>query len=140
MMMEMMKQIMSRMEALEGRKAATMTPPSQEPTAPQIPPTTYIERCAKFPDPEKFDSDRAQYPTFRYQARAKLEADYRDISEKAQVDYIFQRYTGDVARVLLPWILNQAALTLQGLWAFIDLQFDDPHLKSKAIDQLHGIR
>jgi hypothetical protein len=140
-MMEMLKQMMNRMEMLENQRAATSTLPSQEPISPVISPaTTYIERRAKFPDPEKFNGDRTQYLTFRYQARAKLEADYKNSPGKAQVDYVFQRCTGDAARVLLPWILNQAAPTSQGLWAFMDLQFDDPHLKSKAIDQLHGIR
>lgn len=137
-MMDMLRQMMNRIDTLENR---TLGPASTPPTRASTPPQAAAsEKRVKFPDPEKFDGDRSRYAIFRYQARAKLEADYRSCSEKAQVDYVFQRCIGNAAKVLLPWIVNQPSPSLQGLWSFMDLQFDDPHQKTKAMDQLSGIR
>jgi hypothetical protein len=57
MMMEMMRQIMDRMDALENRKAAPTIQPTRSPTPPQ--PSAIPKR--RFPNPELFDGTRNKY-------------------------------------------------------------------------------
>ena len=127
---------------MEEQKVTHTTPPMQAPTFPppiQLASTT--EKQSKFPDPEPFDGDRMTYATFRFKAKAKLRNDLAKHSEQYQIKYIMGRTKGYAASVVLPWCESYAEISLvDQMWAFLDQQFDDPHLKARALDQLNSLR
>jgi hypothetical protein len=64
--------------------------------------------------------DRKLYPTFCHKARSKLSnnARYFD-TEQSKTSYIFQRLTGQAARVLLLWIKRNIDCTMEEMWDFM---------------------
>ncbi|KAF2652443.1 hypothetical protein K491DRAFT_718954 [Lophiostoma macrostomum CBS 122681] len=63
MVMELMQQMMNRMEVLEKRMhAPAPTTPTRAPT----PPPAAIVSKKRFPDPEPFDGTRAKYQAWKY--------------------------------------------------------------------------
>jgi hypothetical protein len=144
-MMEMLSPIANRLEALErkqGDRRSDASPALATPPPPEAAETPQAAaRRNKYPHPELFDGDRTRYPSFRYKAKAKLRNDYVGASDTARIDYIVSRCTDKASDVLLPWAeRNQPHGSVEDLWTFLDQQYDDPHLKLKALDQLSNLR
>jgi hypothetical protein len=106
-----------------------------------LPQESFISKKPRFPDPDTFDGDRKLYPTFRHKARSKLfnDARYFD-TEQSKTSYIFQRLTGQAARVLLPWIERNIDCTMKEMWDFMDSRFKDPYAEERAMDKLNAAR
>ena len=140
MMMEMMQQMMSRMEALEKARIAPTTPQPQTPTPIPLPTGVQKTGRSKYPDPERFDGDRNKYPQFRYEAKAKLRHSSLHQAHSYQIDYIMSRTKDRASKTLLPWVeRNIQSATIDELWAFMDRQFKDPHQRSRALDKLRHL-
>ncbi|KAF1941027.1 hypothetical protein EJ02DRAFT_309978, partial [Clathrospora elynae] len=62
-------------------------------------------RKKKFPDPDSFDGDQKNYPVFKQQLKAKLEADPEDFPNARRVyDYTLMQTSGPAARIMLSFI------------------------------------
>jgi hypothetical protein len=145
-LLEMLTPLTARLNVLEqqqtaqkpqvptpGNPAITLPNPQQLYDAPRHQP--------KFPHPELFDGDRPKYAAFRYKTKAKLRNEYDRLSDEAKISYVVSRCTERASDVILPWAeQNQDRCSIGDLWVFLDQQYDDPHLKSKALDQLSSLR
>jgi hypothetical protein len=145
-LLEMLTPMTARLNALEQQqklqKPQVTTPESMLSTPPN-PQQLYepVQRPPKFPHPELFDGDRAKYTAFRYKAKAKLYNEYQHLSDEARIAYVVSRCTDRAADVILPWAeRNQSFCSIKDMWLFLDQQYDDPHLKSRALDQLSNLR
>jgi hypothetical protein len=88
-----------------------------------------------------FNGDRSKYLSFCYKTKAKLRNEYDHLSDEARIAYVVSRCTERASDVVLPWAeQNQDYCSIGDLWVFLDQQYDDPHLKSKALDQLSNLR
>jgi hypothetical protein len=145
-LLEMLTPMTARLNALEQQqtlqKPQVSTPesmPSAQPNLQQPYDASHYQ--PKFPHPELFDGDRSKYSAFRYKAKAKLRNEYERSSDEAKIAYVVSRCTERASDVILPWAeQNQDHCSIGDLWSFLDQQYDDPHLKSKALDQLSNLR
>jgi hypothetical protein len=136
-MMEMMRQMMNRMQALESQRTTPTPLPTRVPTPPQ---TLQESDRSKYPDPERFDGDRNKYPQFRYETMAKLRHSYAHKSHAYQIDYIVGRTKDRASKVVLPWVeKNVLSATVEDMWAYMDRQFKDPYQKARALDKLRHL-
>jgi hypothetical protein len=153
-LLEMLTPMAARLNALEQQQTPlvdirTATPESQ-PAKPHIPALTSVSSALashqqpyrpKFPHPELFDGNRSKYLAFRYKAKAKLHNEYEGLQDKAKIAYVVSRCTERASDVILLWAeQKQSYCSTEDLWRFFDQQYDDPHLKSKALDQLSNLR
>lgn len=140
-MMDMMQSMLKRMEKLEGKEDPN---PSETATEDESRTTASAEnkdKAGKFPHPDPFSGDRTKYPAFRYKTKAKLNNDFVHKSEQYKIDYVMGRMADYAANVVLPWAESHSGTaTMTDMWAYLDQQFDDPHLKAKAIDQLSSLK
>jgi hypothetical protein len=141
---QMMAPITSRLEALEQRgKPSPVTPrtPEGSSAAAVTPPLMETSRRTKYPHPELFDGERAKYVAFRYKTKAKLHSDYDGASDRTKIAYVVSRCSERASDVILPWAEQyQEHCSIEDLWHFLNQQYDDPHLKAKALDQLSNLR
>jgi hypothetical protein len=142
-LVELMTPITARLSTLEQRHT-TLSSQAHTPdglSSTLTPPPATIKHRPKLPHPELFDGDRSKYSAFRYKAKAKLHNEYEHLSDEARIAYVVSRCTERASDVVLPWAeQNQHCCSTNDLWAFLDQQYDDPHLKSKALDQLSNLR
>ena len=141
---QMMAPITARLEALEQRSAQPTSPgrtpedQSERNTLP-VHPEAYTK--TKYPHPELFDGDRSKYSSFRYKVKAKLYNDYQGASDRMKIAYVVSRCSERASDVILPWAeQHQEYSSVEDLWHFLNQQYDDPHLKAKALDQLSNLR
>lgn len=94
--MEMLSPIANRLEALKQKQSdrrlnvspTLATPPSPSPVeAPQYP-----TRKNKFPNPERFDGTRENYPSWKFKCEGKLEYNLTMfLLEDAKIRYVLSR-------------------------------------------------
>lgn len=141
---QMMAPITSRLEALEQRETRRSTPaPTPESHSdPTLSPVHLEARTkTKYPHPELFDGNRTKYSSFRYKIKAKLYNDYYDAPDRMKIAYVVSRCSERASDVILPWAeQHQEYSSVEDLWHFLNQQYDDPHLKAKALDQLSNLR
>nr|AAN77162.1 gag protein [Pyrenophora graminea] len=136
-MMGLLGPMASRLEALERQRTDELHSATTQIRTPAPVPTK-----SKFPHPEPFDGDRSKYLAFRYKTKAKLRHEYEGALSIAQ-DRVRKLVgvSGKAADVLLPWAETyQDYSSIDELWHFMDQQYDDPHQKSKALNQLSNLR
>jgi hypothetical protein len=145
-LMEILTPMTARLNALEQQQALQKpqapTPESLSNVPPNLQqPHDALRHQPKLPHPELFDGDRSKYSAFRYKAKAKLRNEYERLSDEDKIAYVVSRCTERASDVILPWAeQNQDYCSIGDLWSFLDQQYDDPHLKSKALDQLSNLR
>ena len=135
MMMEMMQQMMNRMDALEKQKTESATPPELTAALP-----TFTAK-RRYPDPELFDGTRSKYQGWKYNCQAKLTGDgflYPTDIDRNQ--YIFSRTKDRANSTLLPWLRAHPQGETSALWAFMDVEFGDQYEEESAIDKLQSIK
>lgn len=141
---QMMAPITTRLAALEQRESQPPAQPqtSGSPSAAAVTPlSTEMNQRTKYPHPELFNGDRAKYAAFRYKTKAKLYNDYSGASSRTKIAYVVSRCSEKASDVILPWAeQNQEDCSIDDLWHFLNQQYDDPHLKTKALDQLSNLR
>jgi hypothetical protein len=141
---QMMAPITARLEALEQRGAQPTPPaPTPESRSDHVVAPAFLEAHAKtkYPHPELFDGDRSKYSSFRYKTKAKLYNDYQSVPNKMKIAYVVSRCSERASDVILPWAeQHQEYSSIEDLWHFLNQQYDDPHLKAKALDQLSNLR
>jgi len=58
-----------------------------------------------------------------------------------KIAYVVSRCSKRASDVILPWAeQHQEYSSIKDLWSFLNQQYDDPHLKAKALDQLSNLR
>ena len=143
-MMEMLAPMTARLATLEQREhqTAQQVQPPESHSGPVTPPIyTESNRRTKYPHPELFNGDRTKYSAFRYKTKAKLYSDYDGTSNRTKIAYVVSRCSERASDVILPWAeQNQDFCSIEDLWHFLNQQYDDPHLKAKALDQLSNLR
>ncbi|KAB2110394.1 hypothetical protein AG0111_0g1387 [Alternaria gaisen] len=143
-MMRLLSPMASRLEALERSQAegrsesslgANTTPPLSTPVAePAV-------RKNKFPDPERFDGTRGNYPGWKFECEGKLEYDCAMFpTEDARVRYVLSRTKDKANQVLLPWVLEHKERTVVGLWEHMDTHFQDVHQQQRALNKLRHLK
>lgn len=143
-LVQLLSPITARLEAIEQREpqssALPHTPESR--SDPETPPArAEMHVRTKYPHPELFDGNRSKYAAFRYKTRAKLYNDYSGTSDRTKIAYVVSRCSERASDVILPWAeQNQEHCSIEDLWHFLNQQYDDPHLKAKALDQLSNLR
>lgn len=144
-MMEMLSPIANRLEVLERKQSdrrsdaspALATPPSPPPVEVSQVPT----RKSKFPDPERFNGTRDNYPGWKFECEGKLEYDQGMFpTEDAKIRYVLSRTKDKANQVLLPWVLENRGGSVAGLWEHMDMQFQDVHQQQRALDKLRHLR
>jgi hypothetical protein len=138
-MIKMLAPLTDRLNTLEQRQAS---PSSSRPLIPESLPSTLTSPQApqgsyqrpKYPHPELFSGDRTKYSAFRYKAKAKLSNEYEGAPDATKIAYVVSRCSERASDVILPWAEQyQDCSSVGDLWSFLDQQYDDPHLKSKAL-------
>lgn len=134
-MMEMMQQMINRMDALEKQKTGSATPPELTATPP------ILTAKKRYPDPELFDGTRSKYQGWKYNCQAKLTGDgflYSTDIDRNQ--YIFSRTKDRANSTLLPWLRVHRQGETSALWSFMDIEFGDQYEEESAIDKLQSIK
>ena len=143
-LVQLLSPITARLEAIEQRSPQPSVPlhtPESRSDRETPPARAETHIRTKYPHPELFDGDRSKYSAFRYKAKAKLDNDYEGTSDKTKIAYIVSRCSERASDVILPWAeQNQEHCSVEDLWYFLNQQYDDPHLKAKALDQLSNLR
>lgn len=148
---QMMEQIMrllgpmvNRLEALERNQAEGRSEAASGVNTPPLPPTTTAEPTArknKFPDPERFDGTRENYPGWKFECEGKLEYDGAMFpTEDSKVRYVLSRTKDKANQVLLPWVLENKERTTVGLWEHMDTHFQDVHQQQRALNKLRHLK
>ena len=142
-LVQLLSPITARLEAIEQRESspAPQIPTPELRSEPDKPAPQESHTRTKYPHPELFDGDRSKYAAFRYKVKAKLYNDYQGASDRMKVAYVVSRCSERASDVILPWAeQNQEQCSIEDLWRFLNQQYDDPHLKAKALDQLSNLR
>ncbi|KAK1919379.1 hypothetical protein P3342_009103 [Pyrenophora teres f. teres] len=142
-LVQLLSPITARLEAIERREPSpapqTFTPKFR--SEPDKPALQESRARTKYPHPELFDGDRSKYSAFRYKVKAKLYNDYQGATDRSKVAYVVSRCSERASDVILPWAeQNQEHCSIEELWSFLNQQYDDPHLKTKALNQLSSLR
>jgi hypothetical protein len=139
-LVQLLTPITARLEALE-QQGSQSTPQSSESQLGLGTPLTEHTTRTKYPHPELFDGDRSKYSAFRYKTKAKLYNDYQGTPDRMKIAYVVSRCSERASDVILPWAeQHQEYGSIEDLWSFLNQQYDDPHLKAKALDQLSNLR
>jgi len=143
-MMQLLSPMASRLEALERSQAEGRSEPSLEANTPPPLSTPVVEpavRKNKFPDPERFDGTRGNYPGWKFECEGKLEYDSAMFpTEDAKVRYVLSRTKDKANQVLLPWVLENKERTVIGLWEHMDTHFQDVHQQQRALNKLRHLK
>jgi len=136
--MKMMAMMMDRLEKMEKTQPA-LAVPSPTVTIPDVTPGKSSKDS--MPHPEPYKGDRASYLAFRFKVQSKTRNDFSSKPDAYKIDYLMGRLEGDAAKVALPWVQkNGLTSTVEDMWAFLDRQFKDPYLKTKALDKLRRLK
>lgn len=143
-MMQLLSPMASRLEALEKSQTEGRSEPSLGTNTPPPSLATTVEPAArknKFPDPERFDGTRENYPGWKFECEGKLEYDYAMFpTEDAKVRYVLSRTKDKANQVLLPWVLESKERTIVGLWEHMDTHFQDVHQQQRALNKLRHLK
>ena len=143
-MMQLLSPMASRIEALEQNQAEGRSETSLGANTPPLPPMTTTEPTArknKFPDPERFDGTRENYPGWKFECEGKLEYDGAMFpTEDSKVRYVLSRTKDKANQVLLPWVLENKERTTVGLWEHMDTHFQDVHQQQRALNKLRHLK
>lgn len=148
-MMQLLGPMASRLEALERNQAEGRSESSLGINTPPPPPASTTRLTAaesttqknKFPDPERFDGTRDNYPGWKFECEGKLEYDQTMFpTEDSKVRYVLSRTKDKANQVLLPWVLENAERTVAGLWEHMDTQFQDVHQQQRALNKLRHLK
>jgi len=144
-MMEMLSPIANRLEVLERKQSDRRSDASPTFATPPSPPPIETSQVPahkrKFPDPERFDGTRDNYPGWKFECEGKLEYDRSMFPTKdAKIRYVLSRTKDKANQVLLPWVLENRGGSVAGLWEHMDTQFQDVHQQQRALDKLRHLR
>lgn len=143
-MMRLLTPMANRLEALERNQAERRSEPSSGVSTPPPPQAATAEpatRKNKFPDPERFDGTRENYPGWKFECEGKLEYDSTTfLTEDSKVRYVLSRTKDKANQVLLPWVLENKKRTIAGLWEHMDTHFQDVHQQQRALNKLRHLR
>jgi hypothetical protein len=142
-MIKLLAPLTDRLNTLEQRQAS---PSSTQALTPESLPNSLVSTQAthsrrKFPDPERFDGTRANYPGWKFECEGKLEYDsHLYPSEDAKKRYVLSRTKDKANQVLLPWILENKLGPVEELWEHMDTQFLDVHQQKRALNKLRHLK
>ena len=143
--MEMQSQRQEFMNIIEQQSRQINNMEARVNETPTRPPNIKRPRPKLSDDHEKFDGeDLSLYPQFRGKLEAKVEIDADAIgTERDRVWFAFNRLTGSAAARIYPWIStfkNTLFFTLPGFFKQMDIAFQDPSLRDKALSKLNTLR
>jgi hypothetical protein len=145
-LMEMLAPMTARLNALEQQQQP-QRPEAPTPNSPSSPAAEFQQSYGlahtrrRFPDPERFDGARANYPGWKFECEGKLKYDaHLYPSEDAKIRYILSRTKDKANQVLLPWILENKHGLVQELWEHMDTQFQDVHQQKRALNKLRHLK
>ena len=143
--MEMQSQRQEFMNIIEQQSRQINDMEARVNETPTRPPNIKRPRPKLSDDHEKFNGeDLSLYPQFRGKLEAKVEIDADAIgTEGDRVWFAFNRLTGTAAARIYPWIStfkNTLFFTLPGFFKQMDIAFQDPSLRDKALSKLNTLR